>query len=78
MFVCEFYVRFLLVFKDKFIKKLNNIYVKYGWKIKWFVEFKYGGDLNVWIFERDINFVDFICYLIDINCKGGWFNEYWW
>lgn len=77
MFVREPHARLLSAFKDKFIKKSNNIYVKYGRKIKRSVELKYGGDPNARTSERDINFADFIRYLIDTNRKGGRFNEHW-
>lgn len=76
MFVREPFERLLSAYKDKFERKSNEVYDKYAGKVKRSVRrLKFGAD--GWRSDGDINFSDFILYLIDTNSKGGRYNEHW-
>ena len=73
MFVREPFERLLSAYKDKFTRKDNDVYKKYELKIKRLVGERLGADTE----DREIKFSDFILYLIDVNSKGGRYNEHW-
>ena len=75
MFVREPFERLLSAYKDKFMRKSNDVYMKYQRKIKRSARVRLGAHSRV--SNADIKFTDFILYLIDTSSKGGRFNEHW-
>lgn len=74
MFVREPFERLLSAYKDKFERKSNEVYMKYAGRIKRSVRERLGVNASA---SANIQFSDFVLYLIDISHKGSRFNEHW-
>lgn len=76
LFVREPFERLLSAYKDKFTRK-TNVWKKYAKKVKRSVGLRLGTNSSTIADNGEITFQEFITYLIDVNSKGGRFNEHW-
>lgn len=77
MFVRDPFERLLSAYKDKFTRQSDYVSKKYSKKIQWTVRERLGSSASVLADKQEIKFSDFILYLIDVNSKGGRYNEHW-